>query len=221
MSPVRYRISMVPLDAIDPDAAYCEWVARFLWDVDQLPALVETTGTIALAVRGACASQLTERITGGGFYDNVPLVDGPESRNARAVWDALRSYLIVASSRLGLEAPGLPAGLPDDVELAREWAFAANAWPSDVVYEIRSWPDLDELEEQLFRLIRRARSRLDVNTTRRARSELCTRCGEVGVTVDWIDGPEGPDGPDGQACLSRVSLVCRTTYTPAAGSAGG
>lgn len=203
----------IPVDAIDPDAAYREWVDRFLWHVDQLPALVETTGTIALAVRGVRASQLTERITGGGFYDNIPLVDGPESRNARAVWDALRGYLVVSSSRLGLEAPGLPVGLPDDVELAREWAFAANAWLSDVVYEIRSWPDLEEREDQLFRLIRRARSRLDLHTTRRARPELCTRCGETGVTVDWINGP------DGQARLSKVCVVCRTTYTPAAAAA--
>lgn len=200
----------IPLDAIDPDAAYREWVDRFLWHVDQLPALVETTGTIALAARGIRASQLTERVSGGGFYDNIPLVDGPESRNARAVWDALRGYLVVASSRLGLEAPALPAGLPDDVELAREWAFAANAWLSDVVHEIRSWPDLDELEEQLFRLVRRARHRLDTHTTRRSRPELCTRCGEPGVLIDWIDGP------DGQALLSKVCVVCRTNYTPAA-----
>lgn len=203
----------IPIDAIDPDAGYREWVDRFLWHVDQLPALVETTGTIALASRGIRASQLTERITGGGFYDNIPLVDGPESRNARAVWNALRGYLVVAASRLGLEAPALPATLPDDVELAREWAFAANAWLSEVVYEIRSWPDLDELEEQLFRLIRRARTRLDTHTARRARPELCTRCGENGVTIDWIDGP------DGQAILSKACVICRTTYTPAAAAA--
>lgn len=203
----------IPFDAIDPDAAYREWVDRFLWHVDQLPALVETTGTIALAVRGVRASQLTERVTGGGFYDNIPLVDGPESRNARAVWNALRGYLVVAASRLGLEAPALPAGLPDDVELAREWAFAANAWLSDIVYEIRAWPDLDEREEHLFRLIRRARGRLELHTTRRARPELCVRCGEVGVTVDWIDGPDGQDR------LSKVCVVCRSTYTPAAADA--
>lgn len=203
----------IPLDAIDPDAAYNEWVDRFLWHVDQLPALVETTGTIAVAVHGIQASQLRERVTGGGFYDNIPLVDGPESRNARAVWDSLRGYLVVASSRLGLEAPTLPVGLPDDVELAREWAFAANAWLSDVVYEIQSWPDLDELEEQLFRLIRRARSRLDLHTARRTRAELCTRCGENGVIVDWIDGA------DGQALLSKVCVICRTNYTPAVAAA--
>ncbi|WP_136055999.1 hypothetical protein [Microbacterium sp. K24] len=58
----------IPLDAIEPDAAYREWVDRFLWRVDQVPAVVvETTGTIALAVRGAQASQLKKRVTGGGF----------------------------------------------------------------------------------------------------------------------------------------------------------
>lgn len=199
----------IPADAIDPDAAYREWVDRFLWHVDQLPALVETTGTIVAAVRGIRAAPLTERLSGGGYIDNIPLVDGPESRNARAVWDSLRAYLIVASSRLGIEAPMLPATLPD-VELAREWAYAANAWLSDVVYDIRAWPDLDELEEQLFRLIRRARVRLQTSTTRRTRPELCVRCGEAGVLIDWIDGP------DGRAQLSKVCVICRTNYTPAA-----
>lgn len=106
--------AMVPLDAIDPDAAYREWADRFLWHIDQLPALAETTGTMALAVRGVRASQLTERIAGGGFYDNVPLVGGPESRKARAVWDALRVYLVVASTRLGsgLRRRGCPPGCP-------------------------------------------------------------------------------------------------------------
>lgn len=203
----------IPLDAIDPEAHYRQWVDRFLWHVDQLPNLVETTGTIALAVRGIRAAPLTERVGGGGYIDNVPLVDGPESRNARAVWDALRGYLVVASSRLGLESPMLPRGLPDDVELAREWAYAANAWLSDVVHEIEDWPDLNELEEQLFRLIRRARTRLDLRPARRSPAELCVRCGEAGVLVDWIDGP------DGQALLSKVCVVCRTNYTPAATAA--
>ncbi|WP_136055998.1 hypothetical protein [Microbacterium sp. K24] len=93
-------------------------------------------------------------------------MDSLESRNARAAWDALRGYLVVASSRLGLEASTMPARLPDGVELAREWAFAANAWLSDVVHEIQSWPDLGELEEQLFR---HARHRLDTHTLRRVR----------------------------------------------------
>lgn len=203
----------IPLDAIDPDAAYHRWVDQFLWHVDQLPHVIEATGTIAMAVRGIHAAPLKERVSGGGYIDNIPLVDGPESRRARAVWDALRGYLVVASSRVGVEAPQLPSGLPDDVELAREWAYAANAWLSEIVYAIQAWDDLTALEEQLFRLIRRARGRVGATTARRARPALCTRCGEHGVLIDWIDGP------DGQPLLSKVCVVCRTNYSPAAAAA--
>lgn len=200
--------ALVPADAIDPDAARALWVEEFLWHVDQLPHVIETTGTIAMAVRGIRAAPLTERLSGGGYIDNVPLVDGPESRNARAVWDALRGYLVVATSRLGVEAPALPPGLPDDVDIAREWAYAANAWLSDVVHLIESWDDLDTLQGQLFRLIRRALHRLDLTTHRRARPEFCNRCGQHGVLVDWLDGP------DGTSVLSKVCIVCRTDHTP-------
>jgi hypothetical protein len=202
----------IPLNAIDPDAAYREWVDRFLWHVDQLPALVETTGTIRLAVRGLQAAVLHERVSGGGYIDNIPVVDGPESRNARAIWDAMRRYLVVASSRIGVEGPQLPAMLPDEVDVAREWAYAANAWLADVVYAIQAWDDLTQLEEHLFSLVRRARGRLATSTARRTRPELCIRCGENGVLIDWIDGP------DGHARLSKVCVVCRTNYTPATGA---
>ena len=201
-------MSLVPLDAIDPDAAYQQWVDRFLWHVDQLPTVIETAGTVVAVSRGLRAAPLRERLSGGGYVDNIPLVDGPESRNARAVWDALRGYLVTAASRLGMESPQLPAALPDDVDISRDWAYAANAWLSDIVYDIRDWPDLSALEEQLFRLIRRARTRLDTSTARRARPELCTRCGENGVLVDWITAP------DGTAQLSKICVVCRTDHTP-------
>ncbi|MGW9345565.1 hypothetical protein ACWGR3_28850 [Streptomyces albidoflavus] len=197
---------LVPVDAIDPDAAYRRWVERFLWHVDQLPALVETTGTIVMAARGVKAAPLKERVSGGGYVDNVPLVDGPESRNARAVWDATRAYITCASGHLGVEGPLLPPGLPDDVELARLWAFAANEWLSSVVDYIRAWPDLGELEDALFRLIRRARGRVDMHTVRRTRPELCTTCGEAAVLVDWIDGV------DGEAALVKACKVCGQLY---------
>lgn len=50
--------------------------------------------------------------------------------------------------------------------------------------------------------------RLELTATRRARPELCLRCGQHGVLVDWIDGP------DGDAVLSKVCIVCRTDYSP-------
>lgn len=197
----------IPLDAIDPDAGYRSWMQRFLWHVDQLPNLVEATGTIVVAARGIRAAPIQERLTGGGYVDNMPLVDGPESRNARAVWDATRAYIAKASSHLGVEGPILPPVLPDDVQLARDWAYAANEWLAAIAPHILAWPDLDELEEALFRLIRRARTRVDAGTVRRARPELCVVCAQEGVLVDWVDGPGGT------AQLSKVCKVCGQVYS--------
>lgn len=205
----------IPLDAIDPDALYRQWVDKFLWHVDQLPNVVEATGTLRMARTSVRAAPLRERVSGGGYVDNVPVVDGPESRNARAVWAALRSYLVVAASRTGIEAPVLPANVPDDVELARQWAYAANRWLADIVHEIQDWPDLSALEEQLFSLIRRARGRGEAPTVRRVRAELCSLCGEAGVHVDWVDGA------DGLPQLMRACGVCGQTYPIAVAAARG
>lgn len=181
----------MPLDAIDPEAGYRQWVAQYLWHVDQLPNVVQAVGTVAMAPQMLRAAQLRERVSGGGFIDNMPVVDGPESRYAAAVWNALRAYLTVASSRLGVEAPALPASLPDDVDLARRWAFVANEWMAAWVEHLLDWQDLAAAENELFRLIRRARTRLDAGTVRRARPESCELCGDDAVTVDWVDSPDG------------------------------
>jgi hypothetical protein len=200
----------IPLDAIDPEAGYRQWVEQYLWHVDQLPNVVQATGTVAMAPRRLRAAQLKERVSGGGYIDNMPVVDGPESRNATAVWNALRAYLTVAASRLGVEGPALPPNLPDDVELARQWAYAANEWLAGAVHSILDWPDLAALEGELFRLIRRARTRLDTGTVRRALPTLCTTCGERGVLVDWVNGP------DGQPMLMKACKICGQAYTEGA-----
>ncbi|MFD4957128.1 hypothetical protein [Microbacterium sp. NPDC058389] len=200
------ELTAIPENAIDPDAAYERWVASYLWHVDQLPNVVQASGTVAMAPRMIRAQQLREKVSGGGYVDNMLVVDGPESRNAAAVWQALRGYLTVAASRLGVEAPLLPGVLPDDVELARLWAYSANEWLAAVVYDILDWPDLTARQDELFRLIRRARTRLDAGTVRRARPELCDTCGEHAVIVDWVDGP------DGGAALTKACRMCGETY---------
>lgn len=196
----------IPLDAIDPEAGYRQWVDQYLWHIDQLPNVVEATGTVAMAPQMLRAAQLRERVSGGGFIDNMPVVDGPESRNAAAVWQALRAYLAVAGSRIGVEAPLLPPQLPDDLDLARRWAYAANEWLAALVESILDWPDLAALEAELFRLIRRARTRLDTGTVRRARPAVCDTCGESGVVVDWVNGP------DGVAALVKSCGICGEVY---------
>jgi hypothetical protein len=173
------------------ERGYQEWKALYLWHVDQLPNVVQAVGTVAMAPQMLRAAQLRERVSGGGFIDNMPVVDGPESRYAAAVWHALRAYLTIASSRLGVEAPTLPTSLPDDVDTARRWAFIANEWMAAWVDHLLEWPDLAAAEGELFRLIRRARTRLETGTVRRARPEECEVCGEDAVTVDWADGPDG------------------------------
>lgn len=173
------------------ERGFQEWRAQYLWHVDQLPNVVQAVGTVAMAPQMLRAAQLRERVSGGGFIDNMPVVDGPESRYAAAVWHALRAYLTIASSRLGVEAPALPTSLPDDVDAARRWAFIANEWMAAWVDHLLEWSDLAAAEGELFRLIRRARTRLETGTVRRARPETCEVCGEDAVTVDWADGPDG------------------------------
>jgi hypothetical protein len=167
--------------AIDPEAAYQQWVDRFLWHVDQLPLLVEKTGFLVIPTLRA--ARLQEKVSGGGYVDNLPIVDGPGARDTIAVWAALRAYVASASSHLGVKAPEVPASVPDDVDVARHYAYAANGWLASIVYEIRVWPDLAALEEELFRLIRRARGRASgADTVRRAKPELCDVCGRHGCS---------------------------------------
>lgn len=199
---------MIPSDAIDPDVAYEQWVRRFLWHVDQLPAVVEKSATIVLAVRGLRAAPLHEKVGGGGYIDNIMVADGPESRDARAVWDATRAYIACASGHIGVEGPALPPVLPDDSDLARGWAYAANEWLSAIVEYIRVWPDLEKLEDALFRLIDRARGRTPgAETVRRAEPDMCEVCGERAVLVDWASDREG------NPTLVRACTRCGETYT--------
>ncbi|MDD7930091.1 hypothetical protein [Microbacterium thalli] len=198
----------IPADAIDPEAGYRLWVDSFLWHVDQLPYVVETTVTLVVASRGLQAQQLRERVSGGGFYDNIPIADGPEGRNAAAVWQALRAYLVAAASRIGIEAPELPPAVPGESDLARDWAYAANEWLADQVHHIVEHPELGEAEEALFRLIRRARRQQgEHRTVRRAAPEACDTCGAEEVRIDWVDGP------DGQRVLEKACATCGERFT--------
>ncbi|MEV8023681.1 hypothetical protein [Microbacterium sp. NPDC080220] len=200
-------MSAIPVDAIDPEAGYREWVARYLWHVDQLPHVIDYSDSGVLAPVRLKASRTDQiRVSGGGYIDNVPVADGPGARDNRAIWDALRAYLVAAASHLGVEAPILPATVPGDAELARQWAYAANEWLAAIVEHLLDWPDLTALEERLFGLIRRARRRQGgaaVVTT--APLELCETCGAREVQIDWLDGPGGAP------VLSRACRVCGET----------
>lgn len=203
----------MPIMAIDPEQGYREWVERFLWHVDQLPLLlIEPSGYLALTSLHTTRWGLeSERVSGSGYIDNVPIVDGPEGRRSRAVWEALRAYLAAASSRVGVEAPVLPVSVPNDLTLARDWAYSANQWLADRVHEINDHPDLSGLEEALFGLIRRARrGQPDAPTVRREPPELCGVCGTNAVLIEWVNGTAQ------EPVLAKVCKQCGdvSTETP-------
>jgi hypothetical protein len=195
----------IPLDAIDPDAGYRRWTERYLWHIDQLPLIVQTTGVLVMPHLRAVKIQ--ERVSGGGYIDNIPVVDGPGTRDAVAAWAALRAYLDCAAVHLDVERLSIPFELPEDVDSARWWAHEARAWLARVVDRIRAWPDLVELEETLFALIRRVSGRQpDVQDPAPTVMDLCEVCGQEAVLVDWIEGP------DGTSMLAKACTVCGTKY---------
>lgn len=204
----------IPLDAIDPDAGYRQWRESFLWHVDQLPVVIETTGVLVLP--HLRAAKLQEKVSGGGYIDNIPIVDGPGTRDTLALWAALRAYLTTAARHLEAEGVSLPAVLPEDLDSARWWAHEARAWLARIVDDIRAWPDLVELEETLFSLIRRTSGRRpEPAPVARAEPESvemerCDVCGKCAVLIDWIETA------DGRSMLAKACTVCGTKYGGAA-----
>lgn len=200
----------IPLDAIDPDAGYRQWRESFLWHVDQLPVVIETTGVLVLP--HLRAAKLQEKVSGGGYIDNIPIVDGPGTRDTFALWAALGAYLTTAARHLEAEGVSLPSVLPEDLDSARWWAHEARAWLARIVDDIRAWPDLVELEETLFSLIRRTSGRRpEPSAPARAEPEhvdleLCQVCGQCAVLIDWIETA------DGGSMLAKACTVCGTRY---------
>jgi hypothetical protein len=194
----------IPVDAIDPDAGYRQWRENFLWHIDQLPTVLETTGVLVLP--HLRAKKLQEKVSGGGFIDNIPVADGPGTRDTLALWVALRAYLTTAARYLGVEGVMFPHELPDDLDEARWWAHEARAWLARAVDHIRAWPDLVELEDAMFTLIRRvAGRRPHTSPAAPVEGERCTVCGQPSVLIDWVDATDGP-------VLAKACTTCGHQY---------
>lgn len=200
---------LAPVDAIDPDAAYERWKERYLWHAQQIPHVIDYEGgSVIVSIARLKASRFDQvRVSGGGYIDNLPVADGPGSRDNAAIWNALRTYLTCAAGHLGMESPVLPPAIPAELALAREWAYAVSGWLVEAVEFIGAWPDLDQYEDGLFRLIRRARRRQGDQVTTVAAPELCLVCGERAVRVDWLDGAGGTP------VLTKACAVCGHTLT--------
>lgn len=209
--------------AIDPEAIEREWVRSFEWHLDQIPPLMETMGV--LAIPSISATRIDQiKITGGGYVDNVPIVDTGVSTNAHTLWAMLVEYLKACTEWLNLdlekpEFPSLwsnprqweaPTVNPDPVT-AHRLALESIAWLIDRADRIRQLDQLEDYREALFAAVRRAKGRYrGAGTPRRAKPRPCGVCGECAVLIDWADSPEN----DGQARPVGRCRVCGQVYTP-------
>lgn len=205
----------IPEDAIDPEIWYREWVKQYLWHIDQLPLLMETTATLAIPRLGVSrgGSQFDRpQVTGGGYYDTIPLADGGATEDSRTLWAAMCAYVRAVSGHVE-GAPLLALTAPDEAGVARAAAYSVTGWLADHVDTIAELHVISSVEDELFALIRRLRGRYTAaGTHRRARPRLCTTCGEHAVIVDWIDGANGSPKP----VQVGVCKACGETYTDAA-----
>lgn len=195
--------AMIPVDAIDPEAGYREWVRQYLWHIDQIPPLLDTVTVVAhTTIRASQTDKVV--VSGGGYVDNVPIQDGGAPVDAEELWDLARRYVLAVAMHIGYcPAPGVHGGIWSgrtritDVAPAtvRTVAYGVTAWLAELVEHIIDWPDLAPLEDELFALVRRMRGQYGAATARRARPRLCTICGERAVVVDWVDGVGGSPKP--------------------------
>lgn len=216
--------SLIPLDAIDPEARSLEWRRSFEWHLDQVPPLIETLSTLSITLlRASRVDQV--KVSGGGYIDNVPVADRGAGIDADELWTWLVAYTraVVAWIEPQLQPDDRPtiardartwtavAPRPDaDPLSARRVALLTIGWLIDHVDLIEPIRELDAHAETMFKLIRKLRGihRGD-STARRQRPRVCGVCGECAVLIDWIDGSNGSPKP---VQVGRCK-VCGQTYT--------
>lgn len=193
---------------IDPQAAHDRWVREHAWHLDILPAVVE-------AVVDACLPQIPvglgsrfdkEQLTGGGYLDNMRLLDvfevdggrlvgqGPVA-DARELWGELIAYLDAAAKVVTNHARPVPSvgrKVNADPLTARGEALVTVGWLIDHADQIAEAPVLAVEPTTLFTLIRRLRGVYGVfNHPRRSRPTLCLVCGETTVQTFWATAEDG------------------------------
>lgn len=188
----------VPVDAIDPERALREWVKRYTYHLDLLPPLMEVLIWMTIpSIRASATDQV--KITGGGFVDNVKVVDptaGPAA-DATYLWDMVVDYVHAVGEWItpARPAPALSQKPDADPLLARGHALETAGWLIDHAALIAGVRELDEFEEVMFEEIRRLRARYGVFSTARRPKERCSLCGELAVTLVWVDGKNGSPKP--------------------------
>lgn len=200
---------MSELTIIDPNAAHDQWVREHEWHLALLPDLVdvivdETLPTIPVGLGSRFDK---EQLTGGGYRDNMQLLDafmvGNGGRivgqgaagDARELWTELLDYLDAASrvvDRPIRPVPDVGRTINADPLTARGEALLTAGWLIDHGDQIAEAPVLATEPTELFRLIRHLRGRYGVFPhPRRAPLALCTVCGNTTVRTWWATSADG------------------------------
>lgn len=192
---------MSALEVIDPAAAHDRWVREHEWHLEVIPGLIE-------AVVDACLPQIPvglgsrfdkEQLTGGGYRDNMQLLDrldgpGPVA-DAEQLWGELIEYLDAAVqvvTRPHRNVPDTPRKVNADPLTARGEALVIIGWLIDHADQIAEAPTLTREPTDLFALVRALRGRYGVFPhPRRARPAVCRVCGETAVLTSWATSSTG------------------------------
>jgi hypothetical protein len=186
--------------ALDPE--WVAWTKRYEWHLDLIPGLLEV---MRLERTPLAASRTDKVIVSGTKGDGPPLPFRTEPvEEADDLWAALAAYVIEVSELLGEPAPhvlraswwrdGQVQGIraSADSATARTDAFHVVGWLVDREELIAPHSGVQDSEEFLFGLIRKARARYQsAPRPRRARPRECGICGEQAVLIDWMDVPGG------------------------------
>lgn len=195
--------------AIDPDATRRRWIHEFTWHLDAVPAIMDALIEMTLphipVSRGGSRFD-KDQITGGGFFDNMQMLDtidkGPVA-DARDLWSWVVQYTRAVDAWIAAErpAPVLTDSPNPDPNQARGEALVTAGWLIDHAEQIADVQELEEHREAMFQLIRHLRGRYGVfNMPRRGRPELCMICGEHEVRTRWESGTVGPRSVEVKKC---------------------
>lgn len=210
---------MTTMTIIDPDATHRRWVQEFTWHLDLIPVLMDVLvdATLPTIPVGKGSRFDREPITGGGYTDNMRILDSFEvlatgdtggrlvgqgaAAEAAELWEWLTGYTSAVSSWLNhsVDVPWAPDFPPvmdrrpnADPLTARGLALVTVGWLIDRADQIAPLTELESHREAMFTLIRHLRGRYGVfNHPRRARPALCTVCGEYAVRTSWATSKDG------------------------------
>lgn len=188
----------VPVHALDPDRLAREWRRQFEYHLDIVPPLMEILVWMTIpSIPAARTDQV--KISGGGFVDNVPVIDtgrGPAA-DATYLWEWLVAYTRAVTAWIAPDRPApVLADKPDaDPLTARSLSLVTVGWLIDHADLVRLVDELEQSREEMFATIRQLRGRYGVFPRPRQPRARCGLCGLVAVVVDWVTAAGGTARP--------------------------